>query len=91
MLNIKIQNKSKFNKNLIIKVENNDENIMGISGLLKKKVNLKSDEIMKFSLKLVILHKGEVKLPNILIKELDNKGQDLLTNYYCPEKILFNN
>ena len=91
MLNIKIQNKSKFNKNLIIKVENNDENIMGISGLLKKKVYLKSDEIMKFSLKLVILHEGEVKLPNILIKELDNKGQDLLINYYCPEKILFNN
>lgn len=91
VLNIKIQNKSKFNKNLIIKVENNDENIMGISGLLKKKVYLKSDEIMKFSLKLVILHEGEVKLPNILIKELDNKGQDLLINYYCPEKILFNN
>ena len=91
VLNIKIQNKSKFNKTLIIRIENNDENIIGISGLLKKKIYLISEEIMKFTLKLIVLQKGEVKLPSILINELDKKGQELLTNYYCPEKILFNN
>jgi hypothetical protein len=91
VLNVKIQNKSKFNKTLIIRIENNDENIIGISGLLKKKIYLISEEIMKFTLKLIVLQKGEVKLPNILINELDKKGQELLTNYYCPEKILYNN
>ena len=90
VLNINIQNKSKLNKTLIIKIEKNDGNIIGISGLLKKKVYLKPDEIMKFTLKLIVFQKGEVKLPNILINELDKKGQELLTNYYCPEKTLFN-
>ena len=91
ILNIKIHNKSYFNKNLIIQFENNDEYGLIISGMLKKKIFLKSNEIFKFSAKLIFFQKTEIKLPDIIIKELDNKGQELLSNYYCPEKFCLNN
>ena len=91
ILNIKIHNKSHFNKNLIIKFENYDEYGLIISGMLKQKVFLKSNEILKFALKLIFFQKTEIKLPDIIIKELDNKGQELLINYYCPEKFCLNN
>ena len=91
ILNIKIHNKSYFNKNLIIQFENNDEYGLIISGMLKKKIFLKSNEIFKFSDKIIFFQKTEIKLPDIVIKELDNKGQELLSNYYCPEKFCLNN
>ena len=91
ILNIKIQNKSHLNKNLFIKVENNDENGSFISGLKKQKVFLKSNEAFKFCLKIISFQKGDLKLPNIIVAETNLKGKELLTNYYCPEKILINN
>ena len=89
ILNIKINNNSNYNKNLFIRVEKNDEYGYIISGSLKQKVYLKSNEGIKFSLKLIVLQIGELKLPDIMIQELDYNGKELLTNFYSPEKILF--
>ena len=91
ILNLKIHNRFNFNKNLIIKIENNDDIGYIISGSLKQKVYLKANEMIKFSLKLIVMQKGEIKLPRILIKELDINGKELLTNYICPDNIIFNN
>ena len=90
-LNIKLHNNSHANKNLFIKVENNDENGSFISGLKKQKVFLKSNEAIKFCLKIIAFQKGDLKLPNIIVAETNFAGKELLTNYYCPEKILINN
>ena len=56
--------------------------------MLKQKVHLRTKEIMKFSLKLNILLNGEVKLPDIIITELNKTEKDLLTNVYCLGKVL---
>jgi len=91
ILNIKIHNNSHLNKNLFIKVENNDESGSFISGLKKQKVFLESKEAVKFSLKIIAFQKGDLKLPNIIVAETNFTGKELLTNYYYPEKILINN
>ena len=91
ILNIKIHNNSHFNKNLFIKVENNDESGSIISGLKKQKVFLKSSETIKFCLKIITFLKGDLKLPNIIVAETNYAGKEILTNYYCPEKIFINN
>lgn len=90
ILNIKMHNNSHLNKSLFIKVENNDENGIFISGLKKQKVFLKSSEAIKFCLKIITFQKGDLKLPNIIATETNFAGKELLTNYYCPEKILVN-
>lgn len=87
ILNIQIQNKSDNTKILLIKIDNNTE-LFIISGMLKQKVHLRTKEIMKFSLKLNILLNGEVKLPDIIITELNKTEKDLLTNVYCLGKVL---
>ena len=87
ILNIQIQNKSNNTKRLLIKTNNSTE-LFIISGMLKQKVHLRTQEIVKFSLKLNVLLNGEIKLPDIVITELDNSGQDLLTNVYCLGKVL---
>ena len=91
ILNIKINNNSHMNKNLFIKVENNDENGSFISGLKKQKIFLKANEAIKFCLKIIPFQKGDLKLPNIIVAETNFAGKELLTNYYCPENILINN
>ena len=86
-INIKICNKSSYNKNLSVKFENNDDNSYMISGLTKFLINLKNGEMKKIFLRIVALQKGEIKLPDLVIKEKDYNGYQISCNYFCPEKI----
>ena len=88
IINIKLSNHSPFNKNLIVLIENNDDNSYIISGLTKFIFNLKNGEMKKIFTKLIILQKGEIKLPSVIINEKNFNGNKPSTNYFCPEKII---
>jgi hypothetical protein len=90
ILKFKIQNKSNDRKILKIKIENEADLLINISGMLKAKVLIKSKESIKFILKLNVLINGEIKLPNLVISEMDDQGNELLTNVYNMGKIIFN-
>ena len=88
ILNLKINNISSSNKNLNIKLEKSDDNSYIISGLTKFFINLKIGETKKMYAKLIILQKGEIKLPDIEIIEKEKDGKQISCNYFCPEKII---
>ena len=88
IVNIKINNISSSNKNLNIKLEKSDDNSYIISGLTKFFINLKFGETKKMYAKLIILQKGEIKLPDIEIIEKEKDGKQISCNYFCPEKII---
>ena len=88
ILNIKINNISSSNKNLDIKIETYDDNSYIISGLTKFFINLKLGEKFKIYVKLIILQKGEIKLPDIEINEKEKDGKKVSCIYFCPEKII---
>ena len=88
IINAKISNNSLYNKKLTIKIVTNDENAYIISGLTKFFINLKNGEKKRIYAKLIVLQKGELKLPDIVIKERDYNGHKISCNYYCPEKII---
>ena len=91
IINIKIYNNSMYNKDckrLLVSIENNEDNSYIISGLTKYFINLKYKETKKIYIKLIILQKGEIKLPDIVSKELDHNGNVLSSINYCPEKII---
>ena len=87
-INIKLSNNSPLNKKLGVLIENNDDNSYIISGLTKHILNLKNGEMKKIFIKLIILQKGEIKLPTVIIKEINFNGNKSLSNYFCPEKII---
>ena len=89
ILKVRINNMSDYNKRLVITVENtNGDNSYIISGVTKYSVNLKVGETKKIYSKLVILQIGELKLPDIIVREIDNIGNEKYTNYFCSDKIL---
>ena len=88
VLNIKINNIFSSNKNLDIKIENSDDNSYIISGLTKFFINLKPGEIAKIYVKLIVLQKGDIKLPDIEINEKEKDGKIISCYYFCPEKII---
>ena len=88
ILNIKISNNSIYNKKLLVFIENIDDNSYIISGLTKYSINLKYGEVKKILAKLIVLQIGELKLPDIVVKEIDISGKEKYTNYYISEKIL---
>ena len=90
IINALITNNALFNKKLTVKIENNDDNSYIISGLTKYFINLKFGEKKKIYIKLIVLQKGEIKLPDIIIKERDYSGRKISCNYFCPEKIILN-
>ena len=89
-LTIKIENKSKTNKRLLIEIGNNDETAFIISGLTSNFLNLKYKEIKNLFLKLYIMQNGEIKLPDIIVKEVDYEGNEKSRNNFCAEKIILN-
>ena len=89
ILKVRINNMSDYNKRLVITVENtNGDNSYIISGVTKYNINLKVGETKKIYSKLVILQIGELKLPDIIVREIDNIGNEKYTNYFCSDKIL---
>ena len=89
IIKVRINNMSDYNKRLVITVENNSgDNSYIISGVTKYNINLKVGEIKKIYTKLVILQIGELKLPDIVVREIDNTGNEKYTNYFCSDKIL---
>ena len=89
-LNIKIENKSKVNKRLFIEIGNNDETAFVISGLTSNFLNLKYKEIKNLFLKLYVMQNGEIKLPDIIVREVDYEGNEKSRNNFCAEKIILN-
>ena len=89
-LHIKIENKSKFCKRLFIQIGNNDENSFIISGLTSYIINLKNQEIKNIFLKLYAIQIGEIKLPDVIIKEIDYDGKEKTRNNFYSEKIILN-
>ena len=89
-LNIKIENKSMDNKKLIVKVGNNEDTSFVLSGLTNYIINLKNDEMKNIFLKLYIIQNGEIKLPDVLIKEIDYEGKEKGVNIFYSEKIIVN-
>ena len=89
-LHIKIENKSKFCKRLLIKIGNNDENSFILSGLTNYTINLKNQEIKNIFLKLYAMQNGEIKLPDVTIKEVDYDGKEKARNNFYSEKIILN-
>ena len=84
-----INNMSDYNKRLVITVENNSgDNSYIISGVTKYNINLKIGETKKIYSKIVILQIGELKLPDIVVREIDYIGSEKYTNYFCSDKIL---
>ena len=88
IINAKISNNSLYNKKLTIKIVTNDDNAYIISGITKFFINLKNGEKKRIYAKLIVLQKGELKLPDIVVKERDYNGHKISCNYYCPEKII---
>jgi hypothetical protein len=89
IIKVRINNTSDYNKRLVITVENNSgDNSYIISGVTKYNINLKVGEIKKIYTKLVILQIGELKLPDIVVREIDNAGNEKYTNFFCSDKIL---
>jgi len=89
-LHIKIENKSKFCKRLFIQIGNNDENSIILSGLTSYIINLKNQEIKNIFLKLYAIQIGEIKLPDVIIKEIDYDGKEKTRNNFYSEKIILN-
>ena len=89
ILKAHIKNLSDYNKRLMITVENNSgDNSYIISGMTKYNINLKIGETKKIYSKLAILQIGELKLPDIVVREIDYTGSEKYTNYFCSDKIL---
>ena len=89
ILKAHINNTSDYNKRLLITVENNSgDNSYIISGVTKYNINLKIGETKKIYSKIVILQIGELKLPDIVVREIDYTGSAKYTNYFCSDKIL---
>ena len=88
-IDIKITNKDLYNKKLSIKIVKGDDNTYIISGSTRILLNLKSQEIKKIKNKLIILQKGEIKLPDVIIKEKDYNRNQIFYYNYSPEKIVF--
>ena len=89
ILKAHINNTSDYNKRLLITVENNSgDNSYIISGVTKYNINLKIGETKKIYSKIVILQIGELKLPDIVVREIDYTGSEKYTNYFCSDKIL---
>lgn len=89
IMKVHIKNMSDYNKRLLITVENNSgDNSYIISGVTKYNANLKVGEIKRIHSKLIILQIGELKLPDILVREIDYTGIEKFTNYFCTDKIL---
>ena len=87
---IKIENKSKICKRLLIQIMNNDETSFILSGMTNYIVNLKHKEIRNIFLKLYVIQNGEIKLPDIIVKEVDYEGKERYRNNFYSEKIILN-
>ena len=87
---IKIENKSKVNKRLFIQIGNSDETAFIISGLTSYCVNLKQNEKKNIFLKLYVIQNGEIKLPDVIVKEVDYEGRERARNNFYSEKIILN-
>ena len=87
-INVEITNKTTHNKKITVKITNSEDNNYIISGTTKILINLKEKEAKRIKVKLIVLQKGEIKLPDILIKEKDYNGHQILCNYFSPEKIV---
>jgi hypothetical protein len=89
-LYIKIENESRDSKKLNIKIGNNDETSFVLSGMTNYTINLKNEEIKNIFLKLYIIQNGEIKLPDVFIKEIDYEGKEICRNNFYSEKIIVN-
>ena len=89
-LDIKIENKTKVNKRLFIEIGNSDETAFVISGLTNNFINLKNKEIKYLFLKLYVMQNGEIKLPDIIVREVDYEGKEKSRNNFCADKIILN-
>ena len=89
-LYIKIENESRDSKKLNIKIGNNDETSFVLSGMTNYTINLKNEEIKNIFLKLYIIQNGEIKLPDVFIKEIDYDGKEICRNNFYSEKIIVN-
>ena len=87
---IKIENKSKICKRLLIQIMNNDETSFIVSGITNYIVNLKHKEIRNIFLKLYVIQNGEIKLPDVIVKEVDYEGKERYRNNFYSEKIILN-
>jgi hypothetical protein len=87
-INVEITNKTSQNKKLTVKIINSEDNSYLISGTTKMLINLKEKETKRIKVKLIALRKGDIKLPDILIKEKDYNGHQISCNYFSPEKIV---
>lgn len=87
---IKIVNESNIGKKLLIQILNNDETSVILSGITTYLVHLKYKEIKNIFLKLYVIQNGEIKLPDVTIKEVDYDGKERLINNFYSEKILLN-
>ena len=87
-INVEITNKTSQNKKLTVKIINSEDNSYIISGTTKMLINLKEKETKRIKVKLIALQKGDIKLPDILIKEKDYNGHQISCNYFSPEKIV---
>ena len=89
-LKIKIENLSNTNKRLLIQIGNHEETAFVLSGLTTYNVNLKNREIKNLFLKLYVIQNGEIKLPDVIIKEVDYDGKEYSKNNFYSEKIIVN-
>ena len=89
-LYINIENNDTENKRLYIQIGNNDETAFIISGMTNWYINLKSKEIKKIFLKLYVIQNGEIKLPDVIIREVDYDGKENSKNNFYSEKIILN-
>jgi hypothetical protein len=89
-LKIKIENLSNTNKRLLIQIGNHEETAFVLSGLTTYNVNLKNKEIKNLFLKLYVIQNGEIKLPDVVIKEVDYDGKEYSKNNFYSEKIIVN-
>ena len=89
-MKIKIENLSNTNKRLLIQIGNHEETAFVLSGLTTYNVNLKNKEIKNLFLKLYVIQNGEIKLPDVVIKEVDYDGKEYSKNNFYSEKIIVN-
>ena len=79
-----------MNKRLFIQIVNNDETSFIISGLTTYCINLKQNEKKNIFLKLYVIQNGEIKLPDVIVKEVDYEGRERVRNNFYSEKIVLN-
>ena len=88
ILNIKLSNITENNKKISVYIDKNNENNYIVYGMTKFNLNLKNNEAKKINIKLFILQTGDIKLPDVIVKELDKSDKIICSNYYSPEKII---